>query len=360
MPLINKIDSSNSTPLESCNDRDVTSPLESENNNDQSQKRNRQGGPVFDKVWDYVIRCEKVNPEHYKAECYHCRNVWQRGKPCILRSHLALHCLNVPEDIRSYWRNKLISNNNANKRDSQLPLQVSKNYDEILLRPWIMTNIPFEVIENPYIKNLFKSLNPTYVLPSHTTLSGRLLDEEFARIENNINDELENAELLDGWTSKRGESLYNYIIMTIERKEYLISLCNYSSESYTSNFIASEIVDIIERIGPQKFAAIITDSAANLKSAREKIQTKYPHIVNIRCIAHAINLIATDLSKIREIKMFIDQCGKVIKHFTKSPQKLALLRQGLSSMKIRFEGLETWCQTRWGSLYDTTNSILLA
>lgn len=29
-------------------------------------------------------------------------------------------------------------------------------------------------------------------------------------------------------------------------------------------------------------------------------------------------------------------------------------------MKIRSEGLELWCRTRWGSLYDTTNSVLLA
>ncbi|CAG8614278.1 12703_t:CDS:2, partial [Gigaspora margarita] len=238
---------------------------ESENSNDRPQKRNRRDGPVFGEVWDYVIRHKKVNPGHYKAECHHCGNVWQRGKPCILRSHLTLHCSNVPEDIRHYWHNKLISDNNANKRDSQLPLQVSKN------------------------------LNPTYVLPS-----------QIARIENNINDELENAECL---------------ILTME---YLISLRNYSSESHMGNFIASEIVDIIE------------------------------HWTSKVC-CHP-----TDLSKIREIKMFIDQCGKIIKHFTKSPQKLALLCQGLSNMKIHSEGLESWYQTRWRSLYDTTNSILLA
>ncbi|CAG8560728.1 15691_t:CDS:2, partial [Gigaspora rosea] len=52
--------------------------VESENSNDRPQKRNRRGGPVFDEVWDYVIRREKVNPGHYKAVCYHCGNVWQR------------------------------------------------------------------------------------------------------------------------------------------------------------------------------------------------------------------------------------------------------------------------------------------
>lgn len=150
------------------------------------------------------------------------------------------------------------------------------------------------------------------------------------------------------------------MITTTDRKEYLVSLRNYSLESHTGEFLASEISSIIETIGTEKFAAVVTDSAANCRVAREKIQEKYPHISNIRCAAHAINLIASDLVKIEEIKSFITNCGKVTKYFNKSHQSLALLRQGLTNMKIKSEGLESWCQTRWGSLYMTTNSILLA
>ena len=57
-----------------------------------------------------------------------------------------------------------------------------------------MTGIPFEVIENPFIMDLFKDLNPEYIPPSRFTLSGRLLDKEVARINNKINDELEVAD----------------------------------------------------------------------------------------------------------------------------------------------------------------------
>ena len=141
--------------------------------------------------------------------------------------------------------------------------------------------------------------------------------------------------MLDGWTSKRGESLYNYMVTTAERKEYLISLKDYSLESHTGEFLASEISKIIEIVGKEKFAAIVTDSAANCRVAREKTQEKYPHISNIRCAAHAINLIAADLVKLEDIKKFIINCGKITKYFNKSHQNLALLRQGLTNMKIR-------------------------
>ena len=165
---------------------------------------------------------------------------------------------------------------------------------------------------------------------------------------------------MDGWTSKRHESLYNYIVTTSERKKYLISLRNYSKESHTGEFLASEISDVIEKIGLDKFAAIVTDNAANCRVAREKTEDKYNHILNIRCIAHAINLIATDLRKIDDIKDFILDCGKITRFFNNSHQSSAILAQGLKTMKIGIEGLQTWCQTRWGSLYITTDSILRA
>ncbi|CAG8618006.1 12688_t:CDS:1, partial [Cetraspora pellucida] len=43
--------------------------------------------------------------------------------------------------------------------------------------------------------------------------------------------------------------------------------------------------------------------------------------------------------------MFIKQYRKIVKHFTKSSQKLALLCQELSNMKIHSKGLGSWYQT---------------
>ena len=44
--------------------------------------------------------------------------------------------------------------------------------------------------------NLIKNLNSRYILPSQSILSGHLLNEELARINININSELENIENL--------------------------------------------------------------------------------------------------------------------------------------------------------------------
>ncbi|RHZ85688.1 hypothetical protein Glove_62g26 [Diversispora epigaea] len=299
-----------------------------------------------------------------------------------MKAHLANICKSYPEDISKYWRDKLAEQTINYTRTSKqsnlphnqatitqhfssnqpLPLQVNSRLNKSLIKMWIITGVPFEIIENPFTIDFLKELNPGYAPPSRTTLSGRFLDEEVARVNKYIDQELENAEnltlVLDGWTSIRSDSLYNFIIITSERKEYLIALKNFSKESHTGEMLANEIAIIIEKIGNEKFAAVVTDAAANCRVAREKIQFSYPHIWNIRCIAHAFNLIASDLVKLDAIKEFITKCNKLCRFFHDSNKSNAYLKQGLAEMKIKSEGLKTWIKTRWGSLYSTTNSIL--
>ncbi|PKK63353.1 hypothetical protein RhiirC2_855058 [Rhizophagus irregularis] len=117
-----------------------------------------------------------------------------------------------------------------------------------------MAGIPFNVIETPFVLDLFKDLNPGYSPPSQTTLSDRLITEETGGV---------------GWFvySQNGNN-YNYIITTDIRMENLVGLYYYSSDSHTSEFLTEEISSIIEKLGSVKFAAIVIDNASNCRVAR--------------------------------------------------------------------------------------------
>ena len=157
-------------------------------------RKKTKGGLKFDEVWDYFIKGQEVNVGHYKATCHHCKKEWARGKPAALKAHLANECLPCPKDISEYWRDRLVENTiNYTRQSSQnlsiqaplkqaritqhfgsdtpLPSQVNDRIDHSLLKAWVMAGIPFKVIENPFIVDLFKDLNPGYVPPSRTTLS---------------------------------------------------------------------------------------------------------------------------------------------------------------------------------------------
>lgn len=52
--------------------------------------------------------------------------------------------------------------------------------DQKIIKAWIMAGIPFDVIDNPFIRDMFQEFQPAYNPPSRMTLSNRLLDKELA------------------------------------------------------------------------------------------------------------------------------------------------------------------------------------
>lgn len=75
------------------------------------------------------------------------------------------------------------------------------------------------------------------------------------------------------------ESIWNFVVHTSDHQEYLWSLKNLSNNCYTADFLAEQIEDVINKIGKDKFSAIVSDAGANIKLARHHITEKYPYTV---------------------------------------------------------------------------------
>jgi len=71
-------------------------------------------------------------------------------------------------------------------------------------------------------------------------------------------------------------------------------------------------------LGPEKFAAVVTDAGSNVLLARNNIFTIYPQILNIRCIVHAINLISKDICKTLFANKMLRQCMVLVTFFKRS------------------------------------------
>ena len=102
---------------------------------------------------------------------------------------------------------------------------------------------------------------------------------------------------MDGWSNPANESIWNFVINTSDHREYLWSLRNLSHQHHTADFLAEQIEEIIDKIEVSKFSTIISNAGANIRLAHHHIIEKYPYILNIKCIAHAINLISKDIYK---------------------------------------------------------------
>ncbi|CAB4475493.1 unnamed protein product [Rhizophagus irregularis] len=192
-------------------------------------------------------------------------------------------------------------------------------------------------------------------------LSGRFLNQETARINKKVKKIIEDSENLtlaiDGWTSLSGASIYNYIILTPDREQYLYSLNDYSSDHHTEEFLPSEITNIIGKIGSKKITALVTDNAANCVKAREIVTSQFSNIIDLRYIAHFINLITKQIMGHDMAKQTIKSCNRIISFFKRSHIVGKLLADAATTLQIEGGGLKTYSETRWTSMYEAANSV---
>ncbi|GET03325.1 ribonuclease H-like domain-containing protein [Rhizophagus clarus] len=202
--------------------------------------------------------------------------------------------------------------------------------DEPLNESNIIVNLPQKC--NPFFVNALKILNPSYNVPSREVLSGWLLDNQIAKVNDKVDKIIEFATDitigLDGWTAPDGSSIWNFIEL------------------------------VIERIGSKKISAIVTDNGANIAAAKRLICSKYKNIMNIRCIAHNYNLISKDIIQHTFAVRMIQRANRIVQFFKKSHKAAAMLKEKIKQHKIGGGGPKTYIETRWVTVHECVSSIV--
>jgi hypothetical protein len=110
-------------------------------------------------------------------------------------------------------------------------------------------------------------------------------------------------------------------------------------------------------VGVSKFVAIVSDNASNVAKARQTITENYPSIINIRCIAHCINLISCDIVKISQANSLIKRANILISYFKHSNLANSWLNDAIKAKNVTGGGLKSYVETRWTTVYECTSSI---
>ena len=146
--------------------------------------------------------------------------------------------------------------------------------------------------------------------------------------------------------------------MTSSRKEYLYQLSDLSENSHTAEYLTTVIEKVINDIGKDRICAAVSDNAANVRSVRRIVHAKYPNIENVRCIAHAINLIACDIVKEKFGNCLLKRVNILATFFRNSHQASAKLIQIIKDKEISGGGLKLYCKTRWTTASESVNSVI--
>ena len=130
-------------------------------------------------------------------------------------------------------------------------------------------------------------------------------------------------------------SLWAFILITSLRKKYLLSLEDLSKEWYTAQHLVKIIKNIILMVRPEKFVTIVFNNRSNIAAAYRMICEEYPNILNVKCIAHCINLINSDIVKINWIKSLIKCANSITKYFKNSHLASAWLKEVIQLKGIK-------------------------
>ncbi|RIB24684.1 hypothetical protein C2G38_2167920 [Gigaspora rosea] len=122
---------------------------------------------------------------------------FSEGKPAQLEAHLSNECISCPEDISRYWREKVAERDPNYPRKSKKNCTLPNSLPQTTMTSHYASNrIPFDIIDNLFIRDMLTELNPAYSPPSRTTLSNRLFDEELAQVNKAVDNDLEKADHL--------------------------------------------------------------------------------------------------------------------------------------------------------------------
>jgi hypothetical protein len=150
-----------------------------------SSMNKKSSGRPREEVWDdYNI--DKKNGKYYYIQCKYCSTHWQRGIPANMELHLANECSSCPQYKQKYWQDKIENRRNnyqrtyktkrrkstylVNTNDSEsltndlesLSIDRQNLLDRAVLKTWVGCGISFELIDNPFMQDLFMRLNPAY------------------------------------------------------------------------------------------------------------------------------------------------------------------------------------------------------
>ncbi|CAB5184910.1 unnamed protein product [Rhizophagus irregularis] len=73
-----------------------------------------KGGHPQSSVWEHFIKAPLSTAGHFAAECLYCEKKWVRGRPQELQVHLAKDCLNVNDEIKREYIQKILQLYNDN------------------------------------------------------------------------------------------------------------------------------------------------------------------------------------------------------------------------------------------------------
>ncbi|KAB5587844.1 hypothetical protein CTheo_8714 [Ceratobasidium theobromae] len=222
--------------------------------------------------------------------------------------------------------------------------------------------MPPRIADSPDWTRLFHAIAPRllgYTPPSSTTLCDKLIPAEARQALLNMRHFLagyHNLSLsIDGLT-EGDQPVYTVHICTPDRHSFLLRGDVYFG-SHTSAYVTELLDRVIEEIGIERIASVVSDDASVMKKARRDLVAKYPTIINLTNPCHKLNLCIQDICSDKMFNEVIESMRVILTHFNHSTQATGKLNVNRRLLNIS-NGLKSIGKTRFATLKISAQSLI--
>lgn len=323
-------------------------------------------------VWLHFKNVMKQN--RHCPQCLYCSKQYNTVNATKMRIHLE-HCKKAPSKIKDKFSlDQQKSNSNLGSAESSsgsknmtlhsfidsVTDRQQKQLEEHCARAIYSSCSPLSTTENKQFQHFIHLLRPSFKLPGRKKLSTTLLDKEYKKIYKAVLGKISQAEsltlLCDGWTDVNGVSLMNIIFATPD--PVFLKTIESGVERHTSDFIFKTLRDEIIAVGADKVNAVVTDNAPNMKGAWNLIQQQYPHIIAYGCVAHGLNLLSKDFTKINSISRVVQVGKEIVQFFNNKHIPKHVFKRIQAERDQHPTTLKAPVETRWGTYTIMLDSLL--
>ncbi|KAF8834999.1 hypothetical protein BDN67DRAFT_913792 [Paxillus ammoniavirescens] len=196
---------------------------------------------------------------------------------------------------------------------------------------FVSAGIPFHAVNNMALRLFFTKWLPGAEVPDQQRMSGRLLDNHVAQVEERIRECVLGeyaTRQCDRWKNMLKKALVASM-MSVDFEPYLICTHNISKEKKNAeNLLAHVLADIqtMEEHFNVTVIAWCSDAAGDARKMWNNLIKARPWMISIDCWAHQGNLIVGDIFKAKvTLLATIDQAADMIKWFNNHSCALGIL-----------------------------------
>ncbi|KAM4704757.1 uncharacterized protein WCC33_009581 [Rhinophrynus dorsalis] len=229
--------------------------------------------------------------------------------------------------------------------------------DEVLNQAICMDGEVFSINKKQYQKEHYKSTSTSYTVTSHYRA---LLDRADSRAQTMDVQKITKAEsltlLLAGWIDTQGNNLLNIRFATPE--PIYVKAISTNPPYHTDEYIANVLSEEIERAGPSRVQALVTDNAINMKNAWQILKVKYPHLIMFGCLGHGLTFLANYIVTETTLKVTLENCEEIVKEFNNNHVVNDTLKILQKEEQWKTIALSLSTETKWESAIAYLDSLL--